>query len=227
MTTLQLKERKIEDLKVKCHNLEARHRNERELWKEQNANRHKEISRLTDLIAMLQQHIAKIEAECESLIAEKSEITKTNKQLKEMIDKQVDLITTLQGRLSQNSSNSSRPSSTNGFKSVIHNSRVASGKKPGGQIGHEGHGLSMTEQLKEGLASGGVNVEVVEHGNPELDYITKYELDVCLTVVVKEHRFHEGEAGSTVVYNRESSNVFEAFFSILEVYTELGGGGFV
>lgn len=194
MTTLQLKERKIEDLKVKYHNLEARHRNERELWEEQNANRHKEISRLTDLIVMLQQHIAKIEAECESLIAEKSEITKTNKQLKEMIDKQVDLITTLQGRLSQNSSNSSRPSSTNGFKSVIHNSRVASGKKPGGQIGHEGHGLSMTEQLKEELASGGVNVEVVEHGNPELDYITKYELDVCLTVVVKEHRFHEGEA---------------------------------
>lgn len=194
MTALQLKDLKIEDLKVKCHNLEARHRNERELWDEQKATLYKEIKRLTDLTAMLQQHITKVDVERESLLAEKSEMAKTNKQLEEMIAKQADLITALQGRLSKNSSNSSRPSSTDGFKRVIHNSRVASEKKLGGQIGHEGHGLSINEKLKEQLEAGGVKVEVVEHGNPELDYITKYELDIRISVSVREHRFHDGEA---------------------------------
>jgi len=193
MTTLQQKNREIKDLKVRFHNLEARHRNERELWEEQIEDLRKEIKRLTDLISLLQQYIAKLEGESESLSAEKSEMAKVIKELNEMIAKQADLIAALQGRLSKNSSNSSKPSSTDGLKNVIHNSRMVSGKKPGGQYGHKGYGLSINEKLKEQIESGEVKVEVVEHGNPESDYVTKYELDIRMAVVVREHRFHEGE----------------------------------
>ena len=102
------------------------------MWDEQSANINKEIKRLTELVTMLQQHIAKVERECELLLAENSELTATNKQFDEIIARQADLITALQGRLSQDSSNSSKPSSTDGFKKVIHNNRTATGKKPGG-----------------------------------------------------------------------------------------------
>jgi len=193
MTTLQIKDKKINDLNVKCYNLESRHRNDRELWGEETAGLRREIERLTALCSMLQRCIAKGDRERESLLAEKSEMIKTIKQHEETIARQADLITALQCRLSKNSSNSSKPPSTDGLKKVIHNSRIASEKKPGGQVGHKGHGLSINEKLKEQLESGGVRVEVVEHGNPGSHYTTKYELDIHMTVVVKEHRFYDGE----------------------------------
>lgn len=41
--------------------------------------------------------------------------------------------TILTARLNRNSSNSSKPSSTDGFKKVIHNCREKTGRKVGGQ----------------------------------------------------------------------------------------------
>jgi len=50
----------------------------------------------------------------------------------------------LEDRLSQNSSNSSKPPSTDWFKKKI-NLRKKTGKSPGGQYGHRGHNLKMVE----------------------------------------------------------------------------------
>lgn len=50
----------------------------------------------------------------------------------------------LEGRLNQNSSNSSKPPSSDGFKKRIANLRKQSGKKPGGQQGHSGKTLEMS-----------------------------------------------------------------------------------
>ena len=44
----------------------------------------------------------------------------------------------LREMLNKNSGNSSKPPSSDGFRK-IHNSRVKTGKKPGGQVGHKGH----------------------------------------------------------------------------------------
>lgn len=194
MTTLQQKKKEIIDLKAKCHNIEARHSNDKELREEEIAGLHREIGRLTALISSFQHYIANLEEKYRSLSVEKSEMVKIMKQLNEIIAEQTDLIAALQGRLTKNSSNSSKPSSTDGFKKVIHNSREVSGKKPGGQFGHKGYGLFINANLKNLIESGKVNVEIVDHGNPESDYIPKYELDVRMAVVVIEHRFHDGEA---------------------------------
>ncbi|MGL5042959.1 MAG: DUF6444 domain-containing protein [Culicoidibacterales bacterium] len=51
----------------------------------------------------------------------------------------------LKGRFNKTSQNSSRPPSTDGFKKVIHNSRVKTGKSQGGQIGHKGVSASYVE----------------------------------------------------------------------------------
>src|SRR5437868_8149329 len=56
----------------------------------------------------------------------------------------------LQAQLAQNSGNSSKPPSSDGFnpppKNTNRSLRRATGKKPGGQAGHEGHSLSWNDQ---------------------------------------------------------------------------------
>ena len=51
--------------------------------------------------------------------------------------------------LEKNSSNSCKPSSTNGFKKVIQNNRVKSGRRPGREKGHERSAPTVTTQADE------------------------------------------------------------------------------
>jgi transposase len=56
----------------------------------------------------------------------------------------------LEGRLNQNSSNSSKPPSSDGYsKPVPKLQKKKSGKKPGGQHKHKGHGKSMADKVTE------------------------------------------------------------------------------
>jgi transposase len=56
----------------------------------------------------------------------------------------------LEERLNQNSSNSSKPPSSDGYvKPSPKSQRKKSGKKQGGQKGHAGHGLKLTHEIKE------------------------------------------------------------------------------
>jgi hypothetical protein len=65
--------------------------------------------------------------------------------LKNQIEELRRLVAELQNRLNQNSGNSHKPPSTDGYKKhQIVNLRTPSGKKPGGQPGHEGTTLKMT-----------------------------------------------------------------------------------
>lgn len=58
-------------------------------------------------------------------------------------------ISELEKQISKNSSNSSKPPSTDGFKKTIKNNRGKSNKKSGGQKGHQGHKLEMVENPDE------------------------------------------------------------------------------
>lgn len=54
-------------------------------------------------------------------------------KLKAKLQEQKDYIAKITNQLAKNSSNSSKPSSTDGYKRPIHNSRVKTGKAQGGQ----------------------------------------------------------------------------------------------
>lgn len=51
----------------------------------------------------------------------------------------------LEGMLHKNSSNSHKPPSSDGYKKQVQNNREKSGRKVGGQLGHEGKTLQMVE----------------------------------------------------------------------------------
>jgi len=71
-------------------------------------------------------------------------------------------------RVQKDSSNSSKPSGTNGYKNVITNRREKSDKKPGGQKGHKGAGLTE-EKIDRIIQSGEAEVTIIEIGRNEFN----------------------------------------------------------
>jgi hypothetical protein len=113
-------------------------------------------------------------------------------EMKVSLGKSEETVQLLAGRLNKNSGNSSRSPSSDGFKKVIHNSRKPTDRKPGGQKGHAPHGLSISKNLQQMIDSGEVPVDVVEHGNQSLPFVSRLEIDIRTAAVVREHRFHSG-----------------------------------
>lgn len=71
---------------------------------------------------------------------QKYEIEKEkNEKLEKELNNKMDYIANVLGQMHKNSSNSSKPSSTDGLKKVIHNNKKESTKIFGGQVGHKYH----------------------------------------------------------------------------------------
>lgn len=113
------------------------------------------------------------------------------KNLNKVISNKDSVIQALTARINKNSSNSSKPSSTDGFKKVIHNCRAKTGKKVGGQKNHKGTTLNkkkpiqIVEKKIEKCECGG---DVV---NSE-DYKSKQLIDIEIKVNIIEERIFKG-----------------------------------
>jgi hypothetical protein len=153
-----------------------------------------ELRSKDEQIRMLQEYIASRETAYSRLELEKNDIRKELEKRAGECEQLQDTIAGLVARINRNSSNSSKLPSTDGFKKVIHNSRTASQKKPGGQLGHKGHGLVLSDELKQLIDSGVIPVQIIEHGNKDTSFLRRYELDIKTTIIIKEHRFYPGEA---------------------------------
>lgn len=93
------------------------------------------ISQVIDAIQKLTVEIKTQKAEIETL-------SKENKLLTERVK-------SLEKQTKKNSNNSSKPPSTDGFKKKTKSLRTKSGKKPGGQKGHDGKTLELSEKRDE------------------------------------------------------------------------------
>lgn len=95
-------------------------------------------------------------------------------------------VTELEARLRQNSSNSSKPPSSDGLsKPVTQSLREKSGRKPGGQKGHKGHGLKIVgEPDKIVIVSPGVcpGCGTILEGAPNSQYDTRYVYNAVISI---------------------------------------------
>ena len=119
-----------------------------------------------------------------------SSLTDTVKKLEEEIKE-------LRRQLKLNSSNSSKPPSTDGFKKPNRNNslRTKSGKKPGGQVGHKGANLSIPHEPDEvkqyipNKCKGCPNLEnCIASSNIFECTESRYVVDVKVITTVTEHQ---------------------------------------
>ena len=153
---------------------------------EKNIFRHLEealakIDFLTNEIATLK---AEHKKEIDALKAENLQLKKENMAIKQENAK-------LREMVNKNSSNSSKPPSSDGFKR-IQNSREKSGKHPGGQFGHKGHLPKLFDNPTRVVE---VKIEKCKCGG-KVKYTDKYAakqlVDIEISVDVTEYREFEG-----------------------------------
>jgi chromosome segregation ATPase len=89
-----------------------------------------------------------LERENQTLKAENKELREEINILKKLIEMLIEEIEKLNAKLGKNSSNSSKPPSTDGFR-VIPKTREKSELSSGGQKGHDGHRLALPENIEE------------------------------------------------------------------------------
>ena len=103
----------------------------------------------------------------------------------------------LKSKNNKDSSNSSKPSSTNGYKKVITNRREKSNKTKGGQKNHEPR--SLKNKLEQFVNSGNIEEEIIEINKNEKNknkrYIEKVIIDIKITKTIKRYRYYIHEDG--------------------------------
>ena len=115
----------------------------------------------------------------------------------QIIEEKDQEILRLKSKNDKDSSNSSKPSSTNGYKKVITNRREKSNNKKGGQKGHKAH--SLNNKLDQFINSGNVEEEIIEinknENNKNKRYIEKIVIDVKIVKHIKRYRYYPHEDG--------------------------------
>lgn len=123
----------------------------------------------------------------------------SNKALQQTIAELQETIKELQRRLGQNSQNSSKPPSTDGFKKPSPKSlRTKSGKKPGGQKGHAGKNMTLPhapDEVKPHIPSRCMLcthlAECMDSGHVFACGEKRYEVNAEVRTVVTEHQMLE------------------------------------
>lgn len=124
-------------------------------------------------------------------------LNETIKDLKIKNEELTQEILRLKSKNDKDSSNSSKPSGTNGYKKVIINRREKSNKKQGGQKNHSPH--SLTNKLEQFISSGNVEEEIIEinknENNKNKRYIEKIVIDIKIIKIIKKYRYYPYENG--------------------------------
>lgn len=157
----------------------------------------------------------------------KNEISSLNNTIKELIksnnekDKQIEKLLEERDKYknnsNKNSSNSSKPSSTDMIKpkksgANLYNSRCKTNAKVGGQKGHKGYGLTK-EKVENIKAQNNVKEKTIEHiikGNSSNKPIIKYRIGMAFTPYIEKHVF---------IYDKDSNDVLPKEFYTDVTYT--------
>jgi len=193
MTKQQL-EKRVNDLRTQLFNAFAK----KEVMEESLKNRiytlEQELAGQAPAIEMLQKYIADCEMKINELKNENAELKKERAVFTATIEKMKMHIKKLLARLKKDSTSSSKPPSTDVFhKPKPQNLREKSGKKPGGQLGHPGHGLKLFADPDTVIEK---KVEVCDEcGHSIINnqaFEAKQKIDIEIRTIVTEERVYEG-----------------------------------
>ena len=165
---------------------------------------------MNDMFKQMEELFSKIDKLNQKVDDQNTEIKYLNKELKKR-DKKIEELSKdnenlklevkrLKNQNKKDSSNSSKPSGTNGFKKVITNRREKLDKKQGGQKGHKGKSLGK-EELEKILSKENVikypSVEINKNENNK--YKKPYKttvIDINIVVTVTEYLYYPDENGN-------------------------------
>jgi hypothetical protein len=144
------------------------------------------LHRIVELENTLEERIAKaVElAVAEAVAPLKGRIA----ELEAIVEAKDKEILRLKSQLEKNSSNSSKPPSSDGLKPVA-NSREPSVRRQGGQKGHKGHGIKLPENLDELVQQGRAKKMIVDHTGGAERYKSVWTVDVEVVTTYTEHRY--------------------------------------
>lgn len=155
-------------------------------------------NQLMDVMARLDAVEAKNNREISRLNGEIKDLKKENRELKEENQRLKDDNARLKSIISNDSSNSSLPPSTDqkgGKPANTYNGRTKSGRKAGGQKHHKGTTLTKAD-IEEKIRSGKCKHEIRTVGNPcGSTYVTKYVIDLDVVTKITGIRIYADEDG--------------------------------
>lgn len=175
--------------------------------------------RINDFYIQYEELIVKFEKQEKTLKETNDLIKSLNKiieSLNETIEKQNKIIEEqameilrLKSNNNKDSSNSSKPSSTNGFKKIITNRREKSNKNKGAQKFHKPH--SLNNKLEQFINSGNVEETIVEvnknEDNKNKRYIEKIVIDLKITKTITKYRYYPDKSGKYNIPKCHNQNV--------------------
>ncbi len=126
------------------------------------------------------------ETRIENLENKVSKLENENQKLRDDNDR-------LKKQINNDSNNSSKPPSSD-IKRNIPNNREKSGKKVGGQKGHKAHFL-IKSVVEDKIKNNEFKHEIIDVGQKNKDYVSKYILDLQISVIAKEYRFYKDKNG--------------------------------
>lgn len=200
LTPLQIRDKKIKDLESQLRNERNAHRNDSEQFEYKCVQCKEKSGNGQSVVRMLQRAIKSRT----KVISKLKEMIRT---LKKRIAELEDKVAVLEGRIKKDSSNSSKPPSSDGFKKPrTYSTREKSGRKPGGQVGHIGRTIKPDVEetkvidRKEGACPCGGGIEFSDR------YQSRRIVDIRVTLYVTEERAYIGKC-------KECGEPFQAAFS--------------
>lgn len=157
-----------------------------------------------DLIKEIEQLMLKCDNLSQEIKTSEKKHKKEIKELQEKYDKRISKLEEeneklrndndrLKKIINNNSDNSSKPPSSD-TKKNIPNNREKSTKKRGGQKGHKGVGLNKKD-IEKKIENKEIEHEIINVGEPQGEYVSKYIIDVEIRTIAREYRFYKDKNG--------------------------------
>jgi transposase len=240
MTALGRANAKIRDLRTVVSNLKAKYGDGYAHLEETVALLQKEVVRLIGENERLRDENAKLEKRTKSaekvpsLKAALKELKAALREKQKELEKALDAAKVLRSRFKKDCATSDTPQSTNIFKKPV-STKERSGRKPGGQPGHEGHTLrpfpnptEIIDKMPNGLCDCGGKIEIRKEKSKQLvdlkTIVTVTEEIVRVGYCDRCGKKHEGVFSEKFVNPVNYGDNIKSLVSLLNTHMNLPAG---